>query len=111
MTAIERTAYPRLKQSHFRQQDLQLYIPSHEEIAWMKQQGIDEPQLQLSFLVQLKTFQRLGYFFKIQHVAPMIVAQIRQALNLEEIIKPHYRNKETLRHPCFKSVPYSSQSE
>jgi len=96
MTAIERTTYPRLKQSHFRQQDLQLYIPSHQEIAWMKQQGIDKSQLQLSFLVQLKTFQRLGYFVNVTSVVQAIVAQIRQALDCDEGIKLHYRNKETL---------------
>lgn len=96
MTAIERTAYPRLKSSHYRQQDLQLYIPSQEEMAWVHQQKINTPQLQLNFLIQLKTFQRLGYFVKVSTVPSIIVTQIRQALNLADTIQPHYRNKETL---------------
>jgi len=97
MTAIERTAYPRLKKSHLRQTDLQLYVSSTEEIAWMKQQNITEPKLQLNFLVQLKTFQRLGYFIPVNTVPSAIVDQVRQALTIADDIKTRYRNKDTLR--------------
>jgi len=46
MPAIERTAYPRLRQRYFRQQDLQLYRPSQEEISWMKQHVTGDLRLQ-----------------------------------------------------------------
>jgi len=97
MPAIERTAYPRLRQRYFRQQDLQLYRPSQEEINWMKQHVSNDLRLQLSFLVQLKTFQRLGYFVTVNTVSSTIVEEIQKSLNIDECIKPHYCHKATLK--------------
>ena len=32
MAAIERTAYPRLRQDHYRKNDLAIYVPTEDEI-------------------------------------------------------------------------------
>ncbi|NJR46412.1 MAG: DUF4158 domain-containing protein [Hyellaceae cyanobacterium CSU_1_1] len=61
MTSIERTAYPRFKPNPSNKELIELYTPTEAEIklATSKTRSYDG---QFSFLVMLKTFQRLGYF-------------------------------------------------
>jgi hypothetical protein len=61
MAAIERTAYPRLKQTLSKSEIQDFYSLTLDEKFFIREIARnDEPQLHL--LVQLKTFQRLGYF-------------------------------------------------
>ena len=119
MTAIERTAYPRLKRSHFRQKDLQLYIPSLFEITFMKSKGITDTNLQVNFLALLKVYQRLGYFIKVKNIADAILNKVFDALNIEDkaVLKLGYKNKETLsRHRSYirdflDTMPFKHSTE
>jgi len=90
MTAIERTAYPQLNKNHYRKSELQHYIPSDEELEYMKCQNIRSDAMRLNFMLQLKTFQRLSYFPKIEAIPKPIVKQVRQALDSPQRLNAGY---------------------
>lgn len=96
MTAIERTAYPRLKtNSQYRQADLRLYIPTDEDFKLMRHERIMTDKMQLSFLLTLKTFQRLGYFIPLSSIPKVIIKQIRKSLSSPRGLKPGYGHEST----------------
>jgi len=95
MTIIERTAYPRLKESHYRKTDLQIYLPSDEELGYMADNGISADKMRLNFMLQLKTFQRLGYFVKLNSIPNVIVRQTRKILSSPRGMKPGYASSDT----------------
>ncbi len=94
MTAIERTAYPRFKNS-YRKNELQLYLPSDSELEYMQSHDIRSDTMRLNFMVQLKIFQRMGYFQKISNVPKIIQRVIRQALGISKKIKASYPHNNT----------------
>lgn len=61
MTALNRTAYPYFKQSPDLDELAELYTPTAAELALAEKRVRLVPN-RLSFLVLLKSFQRLGYF-------------------------------------------------
>ena len=61
MTAIERTAYPRLHRNPTEQDLAVLYTPTEAELAWVPTIARDAAH-RLHLLLWLKCFQRLGYF-------------------------------------------------
>ena len=73
MTAIERTAYPRLKKNLTRVELAEIYTPTDREIAFTLATAHGQSG-RLTLLVLLKCFQRLGYF----PVPEKIPVQIRQ---------------------------------
>ncbi len=95
MTAIERTAYPRLKENYYRKNDLQLYLPTDEELDYMYSNDIRSDKMRLSFITQLKTFQRLGYFPKLDSIPNVIIKQIRKILSSPRGMKPGYKNSDS----------------
>lgn len=97
MASIERTAYPRLKK-HFTKSELHLfYTPTLEEIFFVRETARnDEPHLHL--LVQLKTFQRLGYFPPLEDVPEAVIAHLRSALHLPEECLPLVIQRTLYRH-------------
>jgi TnpA family transposase len=60
MTAIERTAYPRFKQSFTEQELATFYTPTEEEIAFVNETASGKLQ-RLTLMTLLKSFQKLGY--------------------------------------------------
>ena len=98
MTAIERTAYPRLRQDNYRKNDLAIYVPTEDEIQWMQMQQIRLPNMQLNLMVQLKTFQRLGHFAPIENVPGIIIRKVRQTLGSRQGVKVGYSHKDALYH-------------
>lgn len=98
MTAIERTAYPRLRQDHYRKSDLAFYVPTQTELEWMQTHRITQPKMQLNLMVQLKTFQRLGYFAPVDKVPGVIVRTIRQVLGSPARLQAHYPHKDARYH-------------
>ena len=75
MSSIEKTAYPRLKSNPTAQALADLYTPSPDELA-LAQRVTRGPSNQLSFLIQLKTFQRVGYAVPVTEVPASIVRHI-----------------------------------
>lgn len=98
MTAIERTAYPRLRQDHYRKNDLAIYVPTEDEMQWMQTQQIRLPNMQLNLMVQLKTFQRLGHFTPVENVPGIIIRKVRQTLGSSHGLKVGYPHKDALYH-------------
>lgn len=91
MTDIHETAYPRLK-SQFSSSDLEnFYTPTEQERQFAREQR-RQPVGQFTFLVLLKTTQRLGYFLTLseipgdikQHIAKSVEHYTFKASKLKE---------------------------
>ena len=88
MAAIERTAYPHFK-GHPSDADLaRLYTPTLRELDLARRATRGGESQQLTFLVMLKSFQRLGYFPKPEEVPEALVLHIRSRLGLGPEAKP-----------------------
>ena len=73
MASIERTAYPRFKRS-CRPGELRVfYTPQPEEIAWAREQVRSDSHLP-ALMVQMKCFNRMGYFPGLDDVQDVLVA-------------------------------------
>lgn len=102
MASIERTAYPRIKQRLTKSELQEFYTPNLEEKFFIRENARnDEPQLHL--LVQLKCFQRLGYFPNLEDVPDSVIKHLRSALRFKDEIFPLviprtlYRHQATVR--------------
>lgn len=84
MTAIERTAYPRLKKTLSYPELEASYLPSSTEILWAIQ-NTQSRQTGGQLLVLLKVVQHLGYFPKSSSIPPAIVAFISQ--QFDEVVE------------------------
>ncbi|KAI9129140.1 Tn3 family transposase [Acaryochloris sp. CCMEE 5410] len=75
MTAIQETAYPRLKSSPSSKDLKAIYTPTSEELELARKHTKNQ-QTFLCFLVLLKTYQRLGYSIPIAITPPKIIQHI-----------------------------------
>lgn len=102
MATIERTAYPRFKKNINVKELVKIYAPNHEEIQLAYQSAKGEIQI-LNFILMLKSFQRLGYFPKLEEIPKEIVKFISSQLKISldaELIIPNrtlYRYKNLIR--------------
>jgi Domain of unknown function (DUF4158) len=95
MASIERTAYPRFKRTPTPHNLHALYTPTDAEGAFA--QGAARSRThQLSLLVLLKAFQRLGYFPKLSEVPTAIVSRIRSCLHVEQDVEARDEEPRTL---------------
>lgn len=85
MTALNRTAYPYFKQSPNPEELAELYTPTEAELALATQRVRQVPN-RLSFLVLLKSFQRLGYFPHPEVVPAAVISHIRKQLGLDATV-------------------------
>lgn len=97
MTSIERTAYPRFKRFLSARELHVFYTPQPEEIAWASGQVRSDSHL-LAFVVQLKCFNRMGYFPRLDEVPEAVVAHIRRDLGLGEDVAAVYDSDRTRGH-------------
>jgi hypothetical protein len=95
MASIERTAYPRFNRTPTPHNLHALYTPTDAEIAFAQGAGRSRAH-QLSLLVLLKAFQRLGYFPKLSEVPTAIVSHIRSCLHVEQDVEPRDEEPRTL---------------
>lgn len=97
MASIERTAYPRLKKSFTETELKNYYVPTEDEIYFVKNRANgEEPQLHL--LIMLKTFQRLGYFPRIEDVPEEVVRFSRATLQFGRNILPLVSARTLYKH-------------
>jgi hypothetical protein len=97
MSSIERTAYPRFAPSHvLKAHELeQFYSLTPDELGYINQK-VRAPLMQLNFAVQLKTFQRLGYFTEFKNVPEIIIEHIKKCLGqFNNNLTPHYDHEKT----------------
>ena len=83
MASLHETAYPRLKSSFSRRELREQYTPSPNERQLID--AIRRPLPRLGFALQLKLFQRLGYFIALGDAPSPIVNHIAEALELKKI--------------------------
>jgi TnpA family transposase len=98
MASIERTAYPRFSVGRIlKGQELeQFYSLTPDELSYINK-NIRGIQMRLNFSVQLKIFQRLGYFLKLATVPVIIVDHIKKCLGIFDAdIVFHYDHDTTL---------------
>ncbi|QCH29399.1 DUF4158 domain-containing protein [Clostridium tyrobutyricum] len=68
MATIERTAYPRFKKNISKKELIKIYNLNSEEIEIAHRSAKGELQV-TNFILLLKSFQRLGYFPKINEIS------------------------------------------
>jgi Domain of unknown function (DUF4158) len=102
MTTLECTAYPYFKQVPSPEELAALYTPTAEELVLARARVRPAPN-RLSFLVLLKSFQRLGYFPQADVVPVAVIEHIHKYLNVAKTISPvapkgsRYRYYQTIR--------------
>jgi TnpA family transposase len=87
MTAIERTAYPRLRTDYASDELNFLFTPTNEEMVFTRScaRGIS-PLLSLTVL--LKVFQCLGYFPALAEIPQGIITHVRSCLGFAAKVQP-----------------------
>ena len=83
MTSIERTAYPRFKRYYTPHELKTIYTPTTEEKLFASEHTNNQSNY-LNLLLLLKTFQRLGYFPKIELIPSSIINHLKKVLSLPE---------------------------
>ena len=93
MTLIDRTAYPRFKQFPDAKELAELYTTTPEEIKLAKSKTKSHEGF-LSFIIMLKSFQRLGYFPHPELVPIAVRRHLRSCLNLHSWVKAIPRDRQ-----------------
>ena len=94
MTSIERTAYPRFKRYYTPHELKSIYTPTTEEKLFASKHTNNQSNY-LNLLVVLKSFQRLGYFPKIELIPSSIINYLKKVLSLPEELTIGYLNART----------------
>ena len=94
MTSIERTAYPRFKRYYTPHELKTIYTPTTEEKLFASEHTNNQSNY-LNLLLLLKTFQRLGYFPKIELIPFSIINHLKKVLSLPEELAIGYVHART----------------
>lgn len=98
MSSIERTAYPRFATGRvLKERELeQFYSLTPDELNYIYK-NIRGTEMRLNLAVQLKTFQRLGYFPALKSVPSLIIEHIKKCLAIfDDGITFYYKHDTTL---------------
>ncbi|MBV9575948.1 MAG: Tn3 family transposase [Gammaproteobacteria bacterium] len=98
MSSIERTAYPRFATGRvLKERELeQFYSLTSDELGFINK-NIRGDQMRLNFAVQLKTFQRLGYFPELKKIPSIVIDHIKKCLGIfNDEMNLHYKHDTTL---------------
>ena len=95
MTAIERTAYPRLHRNPTGGDLEMLYTPTEVELAWARVTVRDAAH-RLHLLLWLKCFQMLGYFPDLLAIPTPISEHVRGCLDLDPHVPLGYGQVRSL---------------
>lgn len=93
MTALDRTAYPRLRRQPSARELAERFTPTAEELALAR-----GPASQLCFLALLKTFQQLGYFPRPTELPLAILQHLRTVLGLPPDVAPDITARTRYKH-------------
>lgn len=101
MSSIERTAYPRFAPGRLlKEQELeQFYSLNSDELRYIND-NIRGTDLKFNFAVQLKSFQRLGYFPEFKNIPTIIIEHIKKTFSLlgGSPLQPYTHDKTRYRH-------------
>src|SRR3990167_11378727 len=98
MASIERTAYPRFARGRvLKEHELeQFYSLTPVEVEYINK-NVRGDQMRLNFAVQLKVFQRLGYYPEFKNVPSIVIEHIKKCLGqFGNEITFHYKHDTTL---------------
>jgi len=84
VASIERTAYPRFKKSVSARELFDAFTANANEIEWAAEATRHDGS-QLTLLVMLKSFQRLGYFPKLSEVPDDVVEHVARGLSVDAV--------------------------
>lgn len=101
MASIEKTAYPRFpKKKKIKAAELNRHYSLRPEEMEMIHLNTNKDKSRFNLALQLKTFQRLGYFTELDKIPVEITTHIRQELKLHYRLVPGYgnNNKTLYRH-------------
>ncbi|WP_375141454.1 DUF4158 domain-containing protein [Arthrobacter sp. STN4] len=79
MTAITRTAYPRLSSGMVGRELLEEFTPTDDELAWAGSRT-NEDRHRLALVLLLKAYQRIGYFPKLDEIPDAAIDHVRGLL-------------------------------
>lgn len=97
MSSIEKTAYPRFpKRKKIGTIELNSSYSLQPDEINMITLAANTSRLRLNMAIQLKTFQRLGYFVEMNEIPSEIIAHIRQFLKYHHRLSPGYANDKSL---------------
>lgn len=83
MTAIDRTAYPQLNAQITPNELEEFFTPTSDDITFSRHTiSAEDPSLQLSLLVLLKSFQKMGYLPQMTAIPTQVTEYIAQQLNI-----------------------------
>ena len=95
MTAINETAYPRLKPNPTQQELKQNFLPTPEEFKLLNgNTSSKSPHSQLGFMLSLKCYQCLGYHASINTIPKPIVELVLSKINLMYVILVKYHHQK-----------------
>jgi hypothetical protein len=86
LASIDRTAYPRFQRVVSGRELAEAFTPTPDEITWARGKTQNDQHL-LALVVRLKSYQRLGYFPKLDNVPAAVLDHVRAAIELPEDIK------------------------
>jgi len=101
MSPIEKTAYPRFpKRKKIRPDELSRSYSLRQDEINMISLATNTDKSRFNMAIQLKTFQRLGYFVETNKIPSEIIVHIRQSLKYHYRLTPGYgdNNKSLYRH-------------
>jgi hypothetical protein len=104
MSSIEKTAYPRfLKRKKIKPDELHRSYSLQPDEMNMINLAANKNKLRLNLAIQLKTFQRLGYFIDMEDIPSEIMVHIRQELKYHHRLSHGYINEYVaVDSLCFK---------
>jgi hypothetical protein len=86
VTSVDRTAYPGFARVVSARELAEAFTPTEAELEWARGRTQDENHL-LALVVWLKSYQRLGYFPKVEDVPTVVVGHVRGALELGDDVE------------------------
>jgi hypothetical protein len=94
LASIDRTAYPRFKRAVPTRELAEAFTPTTDELAWARSKT-PKPQHLLALVMWLKSYQRLGYFPKLDEVPAAVLEHLRALLNLGADIEVEHDSTRT----------------
>jgi hypothetical protein len=86
VTSVDRTAYPGFARVVSARELAEAFTPTEAELEWARGRTQDENHL-LALVVWLKSYQRLGYFPKVEDVPTVVVGHVGDALELGDDVE------------------------
>jgi hypothetical protein len=93
-TAVDLTAYPRLRTTFSKREDLLPFAPEEHEIA-LAEQAARMPAQQLAFMLMLKCFQSLSYFPAFRDVPHRLIDFVARSMGVPPQLPPDYETSRT----------------